>query len=406
MRRAELDHLLAAMLSTHTGISDLLFSVNRPYQVESFGVLYPVDVDPRVTKLTRYQTERIALNIIGPDRRLLRDLAVRGSCDCSYQLGDYARFRVNIFRQRGNLSIVMRKMQEEMPSLSGLGLQPIFKEMCREKTGLILVTGATGSGKTTTLSAMLNEINETQPVHIVTLEDPIEFIHQHKRATFNQRELGADFETFPAGLRAALRQAPKVILVGEMRDRATVEIALTAAETGHLVLSTIHTINAGQSINRILGMFERGEEQQLRIRLAELLRWVVSQRLAPKIGGGRVLVNEIMGSNLRTRETIIQGEDDARNFYDIIEAQATFGWTTFDQSLQQAFRARGIDEETAQVYATNKARMTRFIDDAKKGLGLQDAKPTGLRLDTDGAAPAPAAPPAATPPPLQGLRLQ
>lgn len=402
MRRSELDFLLSAMLATHPGISDLLFAAGRPYQVESFGVLHPVDVEPRIGKLTRYQTERIALNIIGPDRRLLRELVVRGACDCSYQLGDYARFRVNIFRQRGNLSIVMRKMQEEMPSLESLGLQPIFKDMCREKTGLILVTGATGSGKTTTLSAMLNEINEALPVHIVTLEDPIEFIHQHKRATFNQRELGTDFESYPAGLRSALRQAPKVILVGEMRDRATVEIALTAAETGHLVLSTIHTINAGQSIGRILGLFDRSEEPQLRMRLSELLRWIVSQRLVPKIGGGRVLINEIMGSNLRTRETIVHGEDDARNFYEIIEAQATFGWTTFDQSLQHAYQAGVITEETAQIYATNKARMTRFIDDVKKEHGLRDEKPTGLRLDPDATA-RPAEPP---PLPAHGLRLK
>jgi len=403
MRRPELDALLAAMLDTHPGISDLLFTVGRPYQVESFGDLKGAPVQPRISELTRFQTERIALNIIGPDRRLLRELAEKGACDCSYQLADVARFRVNIFRQRGNLSIIMRKMQAEMPSLQALGLQPIFKDMCRERTGLILVTGATGSGKTTTLSAMLNEINESQAIHVVTLEDPIEFIHPHKRATFNQRELGADFESYPAGLRSALRQAPKVILVGEMRDRATVEIALTAAETGHLVLSTIHTINAGQSINRVLGLFDQSEEAQLRLRLSELLRWVVSQRLAPRIGGGRVLINEIMGSNLRTREAIIQGEGDGRSFYDIIEAQATFGWTTFDQSLRHAFESGVIDEETANLYSTNKARMTRFVDDVKKQRGLTDNRPTGLRLDMD----TPAAPPTrpVEPPPLGGFRI-
>jgi len=390
------------MLETHPGISDLLFTVGRPYQVESFGDLKAANVAPRIVELTRYQTERIALNIIGADRRLLGELAAKGACDCSYQLADAARFRVNIFRQRGNLSIIMRKMQTEMPSLQALGLQPIFKEMCREKTGLILVTGATGSGKTTTLSAMLNEINETQAFHVVTLEDPIEFIHPHKRSTFNQRELGADFESYPAGLRSALRQAPKVILVGEMRDRATVEIALTAAETGHLVLSTIHTINAGQSINRILGLFDQSEEAQLRLRLSELLRWVVSQRLAPRIGGGRVLINEILGSNLRTREAVVQGEGDGRSFYDIIEAQATFGWTTFDQSLRQAFESGVITEETANLYSTNKARMTRFVDDVKKQRGLMDNRPTGLRLDVEAAAPV-AKP--AEPPPLGGFRI-
>ncbi len=381
--------MLSAMLDAHAGISDLVFSVGRPLQAESFGQLKEVKIYPPVKKLTRFQTERIALNIIGPSRHLLRDLVVRGSCDCSYALGDRERFRVNIFKQRGNFAIIMRKAQSEMPTLASLGLSPAFHDMSREKNGLILVTGATGSGKTTTLSAMLNEINESQAVHVVTLEDPIEFIHQHKKATFNQRELGADFDTFPHGLRSALRQAPKVILVGEMRDRATVEIAMTAAETGHLVLSTIHTINAGQSINRILGMFDLAEETQLRLRLSETLRYVVSQRLAPKVGGGRLLINEVMGTNLRVREAIALGEADGRSFYDIIEANATFGWTTFDQSLYRAYQAGLVTEETADLYATNKAKMTRYIDGVKKQRGLADDSPTGLKLDLDAVASTP-----------------
>ena len=195
--------------------------------------------------------------------------------------------------------------------------------------------------------------------------------------------MGADFDTFPNGLRSALRQAPKVILVGEMRDRATVEIALTAAETGHLVLSTIHTINAGQSINRILGMFELAEETQLRLRLSETLRYVVSQRLAPKVNGGRIMVNEIMGSNLRTREVVALGEADGRSFYDIIEANATFGWTTFDQSLSRAYQANLVSEDTANLYATNKAKMTRYIDNVKKQRGLEHEQESGLKLDLD-----------------------
>jgi twitching motility protein PilT len=389
MRQTELNATLSTMLDAHPGISDLIFSVGRPLQVESFGELKEVHGYPRVKKLSAYQTEQIALNIIGPARHLLHDLVTKGACDCSYALDDRARFRVNIFKQRGHFAIIMRKAQSEMPSLTSLGLSPIYRDMAREKNGLILVTGATGSGKTTTLSAMLNEINETQSVHVVTLEDPIEFIHQHKKATFNQRELGADFDTFPNGLRSALRQAPKVILVGEMRDRATVEIAMTAAETGHLVLSTIHTINAGQSINRILGMFELAEETQLRLRLSETLRYVVSQRLAPKVGGGRLLINEIMGSNLRTREAIALGETDGRSFYDIIEANATFGWTTFDQSLSRAYQAGLITEETADLYATNKAKMTRYIDGVKKQRGLNDDTTTGLKLDLDALAPTP-----------------
>ena len=206
---------------------------------------------------------------------------------------------------------------------------------------------------------LFRSINKNLPVHIVTLEDPIEYLHPHKKATFNQRELGPDFDDFPSGLRAALRQAPKVIFVGEMRDRPTVEIALTAAETGHLVLSTIHTINAGQSINRILGMFEREEEQQLRIRLADTVRWIVSQRLLPRVGGGRQLVQEVMGNTLRTREAIQLGEDDGRTFYEIIEQGQTFGWSTFDQAIIAAFENGKVTDETALLYSTNKARMAR-----------------------------------------------
>src|SRR5678816_704421 len=390
MRRAELDSILVDMLETHDGISDLNFTVGRPFQVESYGELKAANIQPSIAGLTPYQTEQIALHVIGGDVRLLRELLHRGACDCSYGMDDRTRFRVNIFKQRGHFAVVMRKMQSEMPSIASLGLQPIFHDMCREKNGLILVTGATGSGKSTTLSAMLNEINERLSVHVVTLEDPIEFIHVHNLATFNQRELGSDFESYPSGLRSALRQAPKVILVGEMRDRETVEIALTAAETGHLVLSTIHTINAGQSINRILGMFAREEEGQLRIRLADTLRWIVSQRLVPRLSGGRVLVNEIMGTNLRVRETINLGEGDARSFYDIVEANATFGWTTFDQSLGRAYANGEISAETADLYASNKARMTRYIDDINKRRGLVEEKSPGLKLDLDSqAAPAP-----------------
>jgi twitching motility protein PilT len=381
MKRAELDALLLAMLETAPGISDINFTVGRPPQVEAFGVLKVADVPPKVEKLSSFQTERIALNIVGTERRLLRDLARKGACDCAYMVNEKARFRVNIFRQRGNLAIVMRKAQTEIPTIQSLQLPGIFKDVAKEKSGLVLVTGATGSGKTTTLAAVLDEINRNHPVHIVTLEDPIEYIHSHKRATFNQRELGADFEAYPSGLRSALRQAPKVILVGEMRDRETVEIALTAAETGHLVLSTIHTINAGQSINRILGMFERTEEQQLRSRLADMLRWVISQRLVPKVGGGRLLVQEIMGSTLRTRESIAMGEAEDREFYSIIEQSEPFGWCTFDQSLAKAFEQAKITDETAVLYSSNKAKMTRYLDDVKKRRGVETLDTSGLKLD-------------------------
>ena len=275
----------------------------------------------------------------------------------------------------------MRKLQPVVPSLRLVGLPPIFEEIAKEKTGLVLVTGATGSGKTTTLAALLNEINVKQAVHVITLEDPIETIHPPARATFSQRELGHDFDNYPNGLRAALRQAPKVILVGEMRDRATVEVALMAAETGHLVLSTLHTIDAGQSINRILGLFSLGEEPQVRLRLADSLRYIVSQRLAPRISEGRQLLTEIMGYNLRTRETIALGEAENRSFYEIIEASSPFGWTTFDQSILNAYEAGTISEETARAYSSKKGRVTRGIDLILKTRGIDNQTNAGLRLD-------------------------
>jgi len=387
MRKPELDAILSGMIESYDGISDLIFAVGRPLQVESQGVLRPVRTQPNIPALTAYQIEQIALTIVGDDRRLISDLLCSGSCDCGYGLSDQVRFRVNIFRQRGNWAIVMRRLQTEMPTIASLNLPTIFDDVVNQKNGLVLVTGATGSGKTTTLAAVLNELNMTKAVHIVTLEDPIEFVHKHKKATFNQRELGTDFDSYPSGLRAALRQAPKVILVGEMRDRETVEIALTAAETGHLVLSTIHTIDAGQSINRIIGMFPRDMEKQLRPRLAETLRYVVSQRLAPREGGGRTLLLELMGSNLRTREAIMLGEGENRDFYDIITDSVSFGWVTFDQSICRAYDAGLISEETALLYATRKGVVQRNIDQIKKQRGVAVEMSTGLRLDTPSAAP-------------------
>jgi twitching motility protein PilT len=260
----------------------------------------------------------------------------------------------------------MRRLQSKIPSLAELNLPPIFTEMVKEKNGIIFVTGGTGSGKTTTLAAMLNELNQTQEVHVVTLEDPIEFLHPHAKATFSQREYGKDFPKFSSGLRAALRQAPKVILLGEIRDRESMEIALTASETGHLVFTTLHTINAGQTINRILGMFDKEEEKQVRERLAETLRYVISQRLVGKVGGGRLLVTEIMGSSLRTRESIIFGEGENRTFLEIIEAGDTHGWHSFDQSLLKAYEAGEVTEETAIIFCTHKTKMRRDIEMSKK----------------------------------------
>lgn len=380
MRRTELDYLMTTMLESQPEVSDLNMTVDKPLQVESYGQLLPVGVEPAIESLTPYQTEMIALNLIGGNRRLTEDLLRTGSCDSSYTLSGKARFRVNIFSQRSNYSVVLRKLNTSIPTLDELKMPEIFRQMAKEKTGLVLVTGATGSGKSTTLAGLLNEINETRSVHVITLEDPVEFVHSQKKATFNQREMGNDFSTFATGLRAALRQAPKVILVGEMRDRETVEIGLSAAETGHLVLSTLHTIDAGQTINRILGIFEQEEQEQVRYRLADTLRWVVSQRLAPKIAGGRHALLEIMGSNLRTRESIVLGESEGRSFYEIIESSYPFGWRTFDHACLEAFEQGTITEETALLYCTKRGPVTRGIDNLKKQRGESTTSIFNLRM--------------------------
>jgi twitching motility protein PilT len=297
MRKPEVDHILMKMLESNVNISDLILTVDKPFQVEASGILVGVELEPHFEILTPFQTETFALNLINQDQRLLELLIKEGSCDLSYELPGVARFRVNIFSQRGHYSIVLRKLETQIPTCAELSLPDAYYRVAAEKNGIVLVTGATGSGKTTSLAAVINEINENNSLHIITLEDPIEYTHTQKKATINQRELGKDFDTFANGLRAALRQAPKVILVGEMRDRESVEIALNASETGHLVLSTLHTIDAGQTINRILGMFSVDEENQIRTRLADSLRWIICQRLLPKVGGGRIAAFEALGNN-------------------------------------------------------------------------------------------------------------
>ena len=384
MRRPELDQILTTMLASQPEVSDLLFTTDRPPQVESYGELKPVVFDPPIEKLTPFQNETIALNIVGDNLWQIEDLIRHGSCDASYALSDQARFRVNVFSQRGNYSTVCRQLSTEIPTLKKLKFPDILKQLPREKTGLILVTGATGSGKSTTLAAILDEINHSKAAHIVTLEDPVEFLHKHQMSTFNQRELGVDFDSYANGLRAALRQAPKVILVGEMRDRDTVKIALSAAETGHLVLSTLHTVNAGETINRILGMFEAEEQEQLRTRLSDSLRWVVSQRLAPKIGGGRQALLEIMGSNLRIQETIRLGESEDKTFYEIIDASNAFGWRTFDHACLDAFEQGLITEDTATLYCTKRNVVSRNIDNLKKARGEVTSSVNSLRMKPGG----------------------
>ncbi len=369
------------MLDSQPSVSDLNLTVGKPLQVESYGQLVPVEMRPPIKTLTPFQTEIFALNLIGNDRRLTETLLREGSCDLSYSLPGKARFRVNIFSQSGHYSIVLRQLETRVPTIRELELPKAFYNIANEMNGIVFVTGATGTGKTTSLAAILEEINKTKSVHVVTLEDPIEYVHSHKKATFNQRELGKDFDTFAHGLRAALRQAPKVILVGEIRDRETVEIALTAAETGHLVLTTLHTVDAGQTINRILGMFKTEEENQVRIRLADTLRWVVCQRLLPKAGGGRVAAFEILRTSLRVKDAILHGESEGKTFYEIMEAGTAFGMTTFDNYIVGLFERGLITEETAMGYASRKSIVGRGIDRVKTSRGEATTDIENLEID-------------------------
>jgi len=381
MRRQQIDHILTTMLESHDNVSDLNITVDKPFQVESAGELMPVPLNPPVHRLTPFQTEVFALNLINGDRRLTKNLLTQGSCDMSYQLAGKARFRVNIFSQKGCYSTVMRQLATRVPTVEEMKLPPAFKKMAEDRNGIIFVTGATGSGKSTSLAAVLDEINERKSVHVVTLEDPVEFVHSQKKSTFNQRELGLDFDAFSTGLRAALRQAPKVILVGEMRDRETVEIGLSAAETGHLVLTTLHTVDAGQTINRIVGMFEQEEEKQIRIRLTDTLRWIASQRLLPKEGGGRVAAFELMGTSLRVKDLILNGESEGKTFYDIIAGGQAFNMMTFDQSIAELYQQGLVSEETALSYASRKAVVGRAIDAIKASRGEKTTSIEDLSLD-------------------------
>jgi len=381
MKKQEIDHILTRMLDSHKNVSDLNLTVGKPLQVESDGELVSVDMRPPFKELTPFQTEIFALNLMNQDRRLTRTFLNSGSCDLSYSLPGKARFRVNVFSQSGYCSIVLRKLESKIPTIEELHLPGAMYKIAKEKNGIVFVTGATGSGKTTSLAAILNVINEDRSVHVVTLEDPVEYQHPHKNSTFNQREHGVDFDSYASGLRAALRQAPKVILVGEMRDRETVEIGLSAAETGHLVLTTLHTIDAGSTINRIVGMFSTEEEHQVRIRLADTLRWVVCQRLLPKIGGGRAATFEILGTNLRVKDAIMNGESEGKTFYEIMQAGQAFGMTTFDGHIIDLYEHGLITEETALAFASRKGIVGRGIDSLKSARGEATSDIDKLELD-------------------------
>ena len=339
------------MLGYKPEISDLNFSVGRPPQIESDGVLIPIPVKG-MEKLNPFQTEMIALSIMGQDREVIRKLVQTGSTDLSYSIPGVTRFRVNIFLQRGTFAIAMRVIPPGVPSIAQMGLPEVLYQVAKEKNGIVLVTGPTGCGKSTTLAAILDEINETQAFHVVTIEDPIEYLHTNKLSTINQREIGTDTTTFAVALRAALRQAPKVILVGEMRDLETAEIALEAAETGHLVFSTLHTIDASKTIDRIIGIFPKEEEQQIRIRFAQCFKYIISQRLVPKKNGGRIAAIEILKATMRTREYVVKGEAEHRSLLDAMNDGYLEGMQTFDKELANMFRDGIIEEETALTYAT------------------------------------------------------
>lgn len=381
MEKQEVDHILTRLLDSHKDVSDINLTVGKPMQVESSGQLISVDMKPYFKELTPYQTETIALTLIDHDRRLTENLIKQGSCDLSYGLPGKARFRVNIFSQSGNYSIVLRKLESKVPTIDEMQLPEAFYDVAKETNGIVIVTGATGTGKSTSLATVLDTINETRSVHVVTLEDPVEYQHTHKKSTFNQRELGTDFDSFAHGLRSALRQAPKVILVGEMRDRDTVEIGITAAETGHLVLTTLHTVDAGQSINRILGMFTIEEENLVRIRLADTVRWIICQKLLPKIGGGRVAAFEILRANLRVEDAILHGESEGKTFYEIMKSGRAFGMVTFDDSLVNLFEQGLITEETAMAHASRKGVVGRGIDSVKSARGEATTDIEKLEMD-------------------------
>ncbi len=341
------------MLLVSDKISDLNFSVGQPPQIEINGKLTPVQ-PLGMQKLSPYQTEIIALTLIHGNPDAAERLARTGTADLSYSLPSRARFRVNIFQQRGVYSIVMRVIPTDIPTIKGLGLPPQLADVAELRNGLVLVTGPTGSGKSSTQAAIIDIINEKKHYHVVTIEDPIEYLHQHKASTINQREVGHDTRDFPSALRATLRQAPKVILIGEMRDFETTEIALEAAETGHLVLSTLHTIDASKTVDRIIGLYPKNEEQVIRTRLAQTFRYIVSQRLIPKAdGSGRVAAVEILRSSPRTREYIEVGEVEGKSLLDAMRDGKLDGMQDFDTVIKGLIESNVVSLEDGLAFASN-----------------------------------------------------
>jgi twitching motility protein PilT len=348
----DVNPLLAKMLDAAPGISDLNLSVGKPPQVEIEGQLRPVPY-AGIERLAPYHVELVAMRLLRGKRDLTERLLRTGSVDLSYSLPQKTRFRVNVFSQRGSYSVVLRVIPNKIPTVEELGLPAQLNEITEERNGIVLVTGPTGSGKSTTLAALINKMNREKSIHVITIEDPIEYLYPSLRATINQREVGGDTENFALALRAALRQAPKVILVGEMRDVETISTALEASETGHLVLSTLHTIDASKTIDRIVGVFPKNEERQIRTRFSQSFKWIVSQRLVPRKAGGRVAVCEILRGTSRTRDYIREGEKEGKSLLDAMEDGALEGMQTFDAELKRLIETGVLDEETAISYATN-----------------------------------------------------
>src|SRR5215212_4288571 len=371
-------NVLQRMLAVSDKVSDLIFSPGRAPQVELLGELQPVEV-PGLEKLLPAHTAALAKIIIGNHLTAGENLEKFGSADLSFSAQGFARFRVNIFMQRGTHAIVMRVIPNNPPSWSDYNLPVVLKEVAGLRNGIVLVTGPTGSGKSTTLAAVIDLINQSKAYHIVTIEDPIEFLHPHKKSTIHQRELHSDTPNFALALRAALRQAPKVILVGEMRDRETIEVALEAAETGHLVLSTLHTIDAAKTVDRIIGVFPKNEERAIRTRLSQSFRFIVSQRLIPRADrGGRIAAVEILKSTARTREYMEYGEREGKSLVDAMEQGELDGMQTFDGVLERYVREGLVKKADAMSYATNPGNfLLRLSDMGAGGGGAPPPPPAG-----------------------------
>jgi twitching motility protein PilT len=366
-RKIHTAQLVTAMLKSSPHVSDLIFSPGRAPQVEVSGQLVELKYKG-LECLSPDDTKFIANDIIGKNDTQLNKLDKDGSADVSYGITGVARFRVNVFRQRGSCAVIMRVIPDKIPGFQELHLPDVLKEVVELRNGIVLVTGPTGSGKSSTLAAVLDKMNEDKAYHILTIEDPIEFLHRHKKSTVHQRELHTDTPSFALALRAALRQAPKVILVGEMRDRETIEIALEASETGHLVLSTLHTIDASKTVERIVGVFPLSDQQGIRSRLSKAFRCIVSQRLLPrKDGKGRVAAVEILKSTMRTREYIEKGESDGKSLLDAMRDGSTEGMQYFDGEIDKLIRAGVVDFETGLTYSTNagnlRLEMADFLDE-------------------------------------------